>query len=392
MHASRTDLPPNPDVTLPEGKLEARATDFVVRLAFLGLFAYWSLELVRPFLPVVVWAILLTVALYPAFAWLAGRLGGRRGLAALIVTLIALATILGPVSVLAASLAESLQWLAAGIDAGTLRVPPPPPALDEWPLVGKPLDEAWALASSNLDGAIARYGPSILPAGGGVLRHIAALGADLLKFVLSIVIAGFLFAPGPKLAAGARVLGMPWTAARRRQLLASRVDTTLAVVQLMRRLQKAPRVLVSASAVGFYGASPNASIEPLDETAPPRPGEFQSDLCAAIEHEARRAEIGTIKPRMAKHHRRTGGERDNLGLGVGKAEGFSLRRRMGKGADDTILLLEEFVPALAPVEIEDWFDHAAGHQSGGRSQVAQPRPGGRLAPQVGEGRPPRGHP
>lgn len=90
--------------------------------------------------------------------------------------------------------------------------------------------------------------------------------------------------------AGARVLGMPWTQARRRQLLASRVDTTVAVLSLMRRLHKAPLVLVSASAVGFYGAAPNASMEPLDETTPPRPGEFQSDLCAAIEHEARRAE------------------------------------------------------------------------------------------------------
>jgi uncharacterized protein (TIGR01777 family) len=78
-------------------------------------------------------------------------------------------------------------------------------------------------------------------------------------------------------------------------LLASRVDTTVAVVQLMRRLQKAPRVLVSASAVGFYGASPNAAMEPLDETAPPRPGEFQSDLCAAIEHEARRAEALSVR-------------------------------------------------------------------------------------------------
>ncbi len=99
--------------------------------------------------------------------------------------------------------------------------------------------------------------------------------------------------------AGARVLGMPWTQARRRQLLASRVDTTIAVVSLMRRLQKAPRVLVSASAVGFYGASPNASMEPRDETASPRPGEFQSDLCAAIEHEARRAEaLGVRVVRM----------------------------------------------------------------------------------------------
>ena len=99
--------------------------------------------------------------------------------------------------------------------------------------------------------------------------------------------------------AGARVLGMPWTAARRRTLLASRVGVTAAVVDLMRRLQQPPRVLVSASAVGFYGASPHASFEPLDESAPARPGEFQSDLCAALEHEARRAEgLGVRVVRM----------------------------------------------------------------------------------------------
>lgn len=125
--------------------------------------------------------------------------------------------------------------------------------------------------------------------------------------------------------AGARVLGMPWTAARRRQLLASRVDTTVAVVSLMRRLHKAPRVLVSASAVGFYGASPNASMEPLDETAPPRPGEFQSDLCAAIEHEARRAEaLGVRVVRM-----RFGVV---LGHGGGAYPMQALSARLGLGA------------------------------------------------------------
>jgi len=118
---------------------------------------------------------------------------------------------------------------------------------------------------------------------------------------------------------------MPWAQARRRQLLASRVDTTVAVVSLMRRLQKAPRVLVSASAVGFYGASANASMEPLDDTAPPRPGEFQSDLCAAIEHEARRAEaLGVRVVRM-----RFGVV---LGHGGGAYPMQALAARLGLGA------------------------------------------------------------
>lgn len=125
--------------------------------------------------------------------------------------------------------------------------------------------------------------------------------------------------------AGARVLGMPWTAARRRELLVSRTGVTAAVVDLMRRLEQRPRVLVSASAVGFYGASPDASFEPLDERSAPRPGQFQSDLCAAIEHEARRAEaLGARVVRM------------RFGVVLGRGDGaypmLALASRFGLGA------------------------------------------------------------
>ncbi len=189
---------------LRKDQLEASATDFVVRLAFLGLFAWWSLELVRPFVPIVIWAILLAVALYPAYAWLARRLGDRRGLAATVVTLIALATVLGPVSVLAASLVESVAWLASGLNSGTLKLPLPPDGVEDWPVFGKQIDEAWTLAASNLEDAVGRYGPAVLPVGGTVLGKVAAIGLDILKFVASVVIAGFLFLPGPRLAAGVR--------------------------------------------------------------------------------------------------------------------------------------------------------------------------------------------
>lgn len=88
--------------------------------------------------------------------------------------------------------------------------------------------------------------------------------------------------------AGAPILGAPWTARRRQQLIDSRVQTTRQVLALLHRLGQRPRVMVGASAVGYYGVPSHAA--PLDETAPAEPGRFQSDLCAAIEHEARRAE------------------------------------------------------------------------------------------------------
>lgn len=96
--------------------------------------------------------------------------------------------------------------------------------------------------------------------------------------------------------AGARVLGLPWTPSRRHTLINSRVQLTTALVALMRRLQQRPATFVAASAVGWYGVPEHrasmggAGAVPLDETAPPRPGQFGSDLCIAVEHEACRAE------------------------------------------------------------------------------------------------------
>src|ERR1700712_3423058 len=95
--------------------------------------------------------------------------------------------------------------------------------------------------------------------------------------------------------AGARVLGQPWTASRRRMLLRSRIGVTDHLLHLIQRLDRPPRALVAASAVGFYGASDSGSHGPCSESSPPKPGQFQSDLCAAIEAEALRAEAMGVR-------------------------------------------------------------------------------------------------
>jgi hypothetical protein len=79
--------------------------------------------------------------------------------------------------------------------------------------------------------------------------------------------------------AGASVAGGLWTAARRRVLMASRVETTRRLAAFAARLQRRPRVLVSASAVGFYGDGGQALLK---EAAEPGPG-FMAELCATWE-------------------------------------------------------------------------------------------------------------
>ena len=86
--------------------------------------------------------------------------------------------------------------------------------------------------------------------------------------------------------AGAQVIGPPWTKSRRRLLIDSRVKTTDAAIIWSGRRASRPRVIVSASAIGFYGP---AQDEWLDESSPPQPQTFQSQLCIAREEAANAA-------------------------------------------------------------------------------------------------------
>lgn len=90
--------------------------------------------------------------------------------------------------------------------------------------------------------------------------------------------------------AGARVLDRRWSAARRHELVSSRTDVADQVFALMKRLRAVPRVMVSASAVSYYGASGDAR---RTETDVPVGDGFDSQLCVRIEAAACRArELG----------------------------------------------------------------------------------------------------
>jgi len=73
-----------------------------------------------------------------------------------------------------------------------------------------------------------------------------------------------------------------WTSGARERIRSSRVEATRALVGQLARLQTPPRVLVCASAVGYYG---DRGDELLDETAAPGTG-FLSQVCQAWEEEA----------------------------------------------------------------------------------------------------------
>ncbi len=79
--------------------------------------------------------------------------------------------------------------------------------------------------------------------------------------------------------AGAGIGEHRWTEARRREIRSSRVDATALVASALADLDPRPAVLVSASAVGFYG---DRGDEVLDEQSPAGTG-FLAGVCRAWE-------------------------------------------------------------------------------------------------------------
>lgn len=94
--------------------------------------------------------------------------------------------------------------------------------------------------------------------------------------------------------AGENLFGRRWNAKVKGQLRESRLSTTRRIVEAIAAAQDPPRVLVNASAVGFYG---DRGDEPLPESASPG-SDFLAMLCRDWEDEARRAPCRVVLLRL----------------------------------------------------------------------------------------------
>jgi predicted PurR-regulated permease PerM len=168
-----------------------------IRLGALALLLYWTVILIRPFISIVIWSVVLSVALYPVFVWTSHFLGGRRRLAAFLVTVLTLLIVIGPATWLALGLIESVRVISERLDLSSLAIPAPSQSVKDWPLIGDPIYQFWDLASTNFSAALAKILPQLKPLGGSLLRIGADTGLGIIKFLAAIVVAGFLFSPAP---------------------------------------------------------------------------------------------------------------------------------------------------------------------------------------------------
>ncbi len=96
--------------------------------------------------------------------------------------------------------------------------------------------------------------------------------------------------------AGAGVGDHRWTDEYKQEILNSRVDGTHTIVRAMTALDPLPRVLVSGSAIGWYGDTGDRAV---DESAPAGDG-FLADVVRAWEAAAEPAQASGIRVALAR--------------------------------------------------------------------------------------------
>jgi predicted PurR-regulated permease PerM len=191
-----------PDYEL-EHRLANRLLDVFIRAGLVVGLVLLCYFIFSPFLTLMLWAVILAITIYPLHQMLAAWIGGRQGLAATLVVLLAFGVIVTPTIMLASEFGDSVQNLVQGVRDNTLQIPAPPARIAAWPIVGTKAHAIWLQAHGDLPALVKSMQPKIGELATKALSIVAGLGGGLLMFLFSFVVAGIMMAYGES---GARAM------------------------------------------------------------------------------------------------------------------------------------------------------------------------------------------
>jgi len=180
---------PLPDTAL-EKMLSRKLIDLFIRVGLISFLVVYCYTIFKPFIALMLWSIILAVALYPLQAVIARKMGGKQGRAATVLVLLILLGVLVPTTLLAISFADSAIDFVKQVQNGTLQVPAPPQAVATWPVVGGKLHGLWSAAHEDIGAVVAKFEPKISIVTKQILAYAASAGTAILKFLVSLALAG----------------------------------------------------------------------------------------------------------------------------------------------------------------------------------------------------------
>jgi predicted PurR-regulated permease PerM len=211
--------------------LKPERIERLAAIAIVGVIALGCLTVLRPFLPALTWALILSMSTWPTYRWLETKLNGRRTLAAAIMTFLVAIALLLPLVLVGTQLAEQVTsfsgWLTVQLDHG---LPGPPPWIVDVPLIGERIHQIWTDISLDSGAITAELGPYVGTISKSLLSVATRIGGDLLELTISVLTTFFFYRDGASAARRATVVLQRLSAGRAVHFLTVAENTMTGVV------------------------------------------------------------------------------------------------------------------------------------------------------------------
>jgi predicted PurR-regulated permease PerM len=170
------------------------AIEIAVYLLLIAAIVVWCFRIVAPFIPFLLWGMIIAIAVYTPFLALRRALGGRNKLAVLIFVVLGLGIVILPTWMFAGSLIESAQQLRGNLESGQFEIAPPGENVKDWPLIGERVYEQWSEAAADFEDWLEEHSDQVKGLVEAGLGKVVGIGAAVLQFVLATLIAGAMLA------------------------------------------------------------------------------------------------------------------------------------------------------------------------------------------------------
>jgi predicted PurR-regulated permease PerM len=166
-----------------------KIADTLIRLGVLFLLIGWCYDILKPFVLIIIWAIVIAVAFSPIYESVVKLFRGKKVLATIFLALILLSILVVPSILVSQSLYEEINNFSKFYQAGGHLIPPPAESTKDWPTITKPILEIWKSASEDVSNVVFKYSDQLKVVGEWLLLALAGVGKGILQFIISIIIA-----------------------------------------------------------------------------------------------------------------------------------------------------------------------------------------------------------
>ena len=167
------------------------AVEITVRLVILAIILYISYLIIRPFLVIITWGMIIAVTLTPLVDGLVKRFPHRKLVVIMLIGASAL-VILIPACLFSGKVFGSAKHLVTSMEGATFTLPAPSEKVKSWPIIGEKAYAVWAEASENLTRTLKPFRGEITMVGKKLFSLIGNGIGTILQFVFSLGVAAYL--------------------------------------------------------------------------------------------------------------------------------------------------------------------------------------------------------